>query len=221
MGGAMRLVCRLLCVLVLACIILTASYKAEKLKQAQRKSNDADYSEETPPKVAQARKASEEYRYAPPTNEQQMWALATSAILTESNRCRHDILGGNECTPDIINAWLSVLNEWWGITNRDELLEALRWIEEEGHRSEFDKIMHDIESATPQQFSELRVKLRDDPELQRQMEVVLNNCDKLGKKSIIAWDYARYVSLCRWGHLVGFITEDEAWQRIMPAVNLM
>ena len=35
-------------------------------------------------------------------------------------------------------------------------------------------------------------------------------------KSILGWDYARYVSLCGWGYVVGFMTEDEAWERIMP-----
>lgn len=211
----------LLCIVVLSCITITASCKSENKEQAKSKPDKISYSKQTPKENKLTSEQPEEYKYAPPTNEQKMWALATSAILTESNGCRHDILGGNEHTPEMINAWLKVLSEWWDINNRAELLESLSWIEEEGHRSEFDKIMYDIESATPQQFSELRVKLRDDPELQRQMDVVLNNCDKLGKKSIIAWDYARYVSLCRWGYLVGFITEDEAWQRIMPAANLM
>jgi len=32
--------------------------------------------------------------YAEPTQEQKLWALGTCAVLTESNRVRHDMLGG-------------------------------------------------------------------------------------------------------------------------------
>jgi hypothetical protein len=40
---------------------------------------------------------------------------------------------------------------------------------------------------------------------------------QLGSKSILAWDLVRYVSLCRWGYLAGYISDTEAWDRIMPA----
>ena len=40
-------------------------------------------------------------------------------------------------------------------------------------------------------------------------------------KSISAWDYGRYVALCRWGYAIGYLSEAEAWQRIMPVARLM
>jgi hypothetical protein len=39
--------------------------------------------------------------------------------------------------------------------------------------------------------------------------------------SISAWDYDRYVALCGWGYLAGYLSEDEAWQRIMPVARLL
>lgn len=40
---------------------------------------------------------------------------------------------------------------------------------------------------------------------------------KLGEKSLLGWDYARYIALRRWGYL----SEREAWERIMPAARLL
>lgn len=56
----------------------------------------------------------------------------------------------------------------------------------------------------------------NDPQLAHQVAVVRTHYTRLGKKSLLGWDYTRYVSLCRWGYLVGYLSEDEAWQRIMP-----
>jgi len=43
----------------------------------------------------------------------------------------------------------------------------------------------------------------------------------LGKKSLLGWDYARYVSLCRWGYMAGYFTETEAWEKIMPVAGML
>ncbi len=45
-------------------------------------------------------KLESEKSFTPPTQEQKLWALATTAVLTESNRRRHDLLGGCERTPE-------------------------------------------------------------------------------------------------------------------------
>ena len=44
---------------------------------------------------------------------------------------------------------------------------------------------------------------------------------KLGEKSLLGWDYGRYICLCRWGYLVGWLNEQEAWEKIMPAAELL
>jgi hypothetical protein len=38
---------------------------------------------------------------------------------------------------------------------------------------------------------------------------------------ITAWDFARYINLCRWGADCGWLTEQEAWDRIIPAARLL
>ena len=44
----------------------------------------------------------------------------------------------------------------------------------------------------------------------------LQHYRKRRRNSLVGWDYCRYIMLCRCGYQVGFLSEDEAWGRIMP-----
>jgi hypothetical protein len=160
--------------------------------------------------------------FTPPTEEQKFWALATTAVLTESNRRRHDLLGGCERTPAEIKVWRNSLVKWWGVHNRDDLLDTLKWIEDGGHRKEFDKIAAFLSSVTPETLAEIRRQAATrDPSVINKIEIVIKYKDEFGKKSIIAWDYDRYISLCGWGYIAGYLSEEEAWRKIMPAARLL
>jgi hypothetical protein len=56
-----------------------------------------------------------------------------------------------------------------------------------------------------------------DPVDRTRIEIAASFYPKFGSKSILAWDFIRYISLCRWGYLAGFFSEREAWDEIMPA----
>jgi hypothetical protein len=43
----------------------------------------------------------------------------------------------------------------------------------------------------------------------------------LGDKSLWGWDYSRDICLCRWGYMAGYITEEEAWKRIMAVARIL
>jgi len=141
------------------------------------------------------------------TVEQKGWALATSAMLTERNQQSHDLLGGTQATAAEVARWKDVLKQWWGVRNRSDLLRTLGWLERAGHRRGFESL-----GANPSSQSDSG----SDPELAHRVEVVRAHYTRLGNKSLLGWDYARFVSLCRWGYLVGYVSEDEAWQWIMP-----
>ena len=48
------------------------------------------------------------------------------------------------------------------------------------------------------------------------VEMVQKYAAQLGSKSLLGFDLCRYVAVCRWGCLCGYLTEDEAWDKIMP-----
>lgn len=160
-------------------------------------------------------------KYSRPSPRQQLWALATCAILTEANGERHDLLGGASKTPGNVRLAKQVLSQQWDIHNRRDLLAQLSWIEKGGHRKDFDTIAYALAVATPDQLEELNGQADANPSLANAVDVARGSSDYLGRGSISGWDYARYVFLCRRGYLVGYLTEDEAWRRIMPAARVM
>jgi Protein of unknown function (DUF1266) len=61
--------------------------------------------------------------------------------------------------------------------------------------------------------------VRNDPRALNQLNLARKNHRALGEKGILAWDLVRYISICRWGYRVGYLSEAEAWDRIMPAAR--
>lgn len=155
------------------------------------------------------------------TAAQKTWALATSAVLTERNRQRHDVLGGDERTEKNVSERKRTMSQWWDINGRADLFAVLKWLEEGGHRQHFEELGAFVESLSPEQYRQLKVKTSLNREASDQLAMVEKHYRKLGKKSLMGWDYGRYVWLCRSGYLVGYLTEEEAWERIMYAARTL
>lgn len=160
---------------------------------------------------------------APSTVMQKNWALAASALLTERNGQRHDLLGGSERTDANVKNWKQIMRDWWGINSRADLFMVLKWLDEGGHRQDFEQLGEFSRSLSAAQHKELRRRLQfsDNEVGLHQLAMVDTYSEKLGKKSLLAWDYARYISLCRWGYLVGYLSEEEAWERMLPAARTL
>lgn len=150
---------------------------------------------------------------------EKQWALATSAILTERNGERHDILGGIDRTEQSIDAIKTRLRDWWSIDSRDSLLTTLKWLEEGGHRRDFERLAAAIGSMSREEYLDLLRKSRHDEDASDRLGLVSDYAAKLGPKGLLGWDYGRYVSLCRWGYVAGYATEEEAWDLILPAAR--
>lgn len=149
----------------------------------------------------------------------QKWALAASALLAERNRARHDVLGELEPTPANIRGWKRGLRLWWGVHTRADLLARLRWLEEQGHRKEFERLGDVLGSLDDAQRATLEARRLGDEELDHRLTIVEQHYARLATKGLLGWDLSRYISLCRWGYLVGYLSRDEAWDRIMPVAR--
>ena len=143
------------------------------------------------------------------------WAVATTAILTYRNGDRVDILSPNERTPANVEQTRKILHDWWGVDTRIDLDHSLEFLESGGHRKQFQR----LGSMPEAQFRAIVGAERDSPERVRIAKLIREHYRKHGPHSLIGWDYARYIMLCRWGYSVGFLTADEAWQRIFPAAH--
>lgn len=69
------------------------------------------------------------------------------------------------------------------------------------------------------QYQTVLSKYRDDPDAFHRIELAQKYYLKLGPKGILAWDFCRYINLSRWAYMAEYITEDEAWAKIIPAAQ--
>jgi hypothetical protein len=154
-----------------------------------------------------------------PTEEQQRWALATTGVLTESNQERHDILGGEERSQDGATKQRQLLSEWWGIDSREDLMFVLEWIEQVGHRKRFAEMGQYLRTLNEDEYNTMLRELA--AEDSSSWEAVVNYWFSLGRKSLVGWDFCRYIHLCRKGYYLGYLSEHEAWNLIMPKARLL
>jgi hypothetical protein len=154
-----------------------------------------------------------------PSEVQKRWALATTGLLTEFNGERHDILGGVELTEEEITRQKRLLSEWWGVDCREDLFFVLDWIEQVGHRRRFEEMGQYMKKLQEDEFRSMLSELAQEDS--SSWETVLRSWFWLGKKSLIGWDFCRYIHLCRKGYFLGYISESEAWNLIMPKARLL
>jgi hypothetical protein len=145
------------------------------------------------------------------------WALATTAIIFEFNRHRHDLLAGIAATADGQDVGKKVLADAWGVNNHDELLEMLKWLQFQGHRADFDELGSRVDALTESKFQSIEAAAKGNPQGLNQLDITRKYYRELGQKGILAWDLVRYIALCRWGNLAGYMSDTEAWDHIMPA----
>lgn len=145
------------------------------------------------------------------------WALGCSAMLMERNHSPHNILAAGEITFLNVQRVKFLLNHWWGVENREDLLETLAWLDEEGgHRRMFNAVGKYVSNMDGEQFESVLAKCGSDMNKKQRLIIAWRYYEMLGEKGILGWDYTRYIAMCRWGYTVGYITEQEAWDRIMP-----
>jgi hypothetical protein len=148
------------------------------------------------------------------------WALGCAAVLTERNHDGHTLLAGDELTEQSRVGAQKLLSGAWDVNSRAELLDTLASLEEEGHRADFAKIGRVIWPLSQEVYEGLLAG-EDDPEVINKMRIAREYYAQLGCKSLYGWDYSRAICLCRWGYTVGYLSEAEAWERILPMARLL
>lgn len=167
-------------------------------------------------------------RVAGPTeSEIRTHALAFSAILDSHNGYLHSTL---EVTLDPVvakeqpEAVREMLAEWWGVHSRDELISLLVKMQsgEDGHRRFYWAIRHALLEARMENYLGV---IQSEAKAGRGAEafVVATHLAPLHGDTlpIAAWDFGRYIFLCRSGYNSGWLTEKESWFRIIPAARLI
>ncbi|MDR1389946.1 MAG: DUF1266 domain-containing protein [Treponema sp.] len=161
-------------------------------------------------------------QYVPPMEklpENRLWALALTGFLTIANNGQHDLLGFDDINENNRNSYLELLRRDWSINNREELSEAIQRTENDGHAAALRFIKQIIQEIMDERsdFSIVTVfnKYHLSPRYYNYLKFTVINWNQFNNRTILAWDLGRTIALCRWGYIVGFLTEEEAWEKIM------
>jgi hypothetical protein len=113
------------------------------------------------------------------------------------------------------------MEEWWGITGRLSFFDSIDWIKGEGHRKGFNDWAQYIAYLSEQGYKELLEDNKGNEDKLNKIKIVKEYYKELEGKNLLGWDYSRYINLCRWAYMVGYITGEEAWQMIMPVAEML
>jgi hypothetical protein len=149
------------------------------------------------------------------------WALGCAAVLTERNHDSHVLLGGCGLSAKDIEEKTEILSEAWGIDSREDLLESLNWIDGGGHRVKFQMWSSYTSNLSEEECREVIESDKSNAATRHQMRIAGRYYEELGDKGLYGWDYSRYICLCRWAYVAGYISEQEAWKKIMPVARML
>jgi len=158
----------------------------------------------------------------------QRWALAPSAILARLNRANPFLLG--HAAPGDVSRKTAqrILSEWWGIEDREELEQTMRWLDTEGHSEEWRRLASLLEQVPPgTRAADIHLSAESaasgEPpvctEVHARLDLILRFREAVGSRALLAWDLGRLSALAGWGFLAGYLSEDDAWRWALDAAR--
>lgn len=154
--------------------------------------------------------------YQDPSPAQKVWALAVSGMPAELYRRNHGMIGNPPQTEADIKVGFQNIANGWQIRNANDLQRRLNYFRNEGSTAEFNRIARDITGATPGKLNQLKARYEGSPQVLHQIYLVEKFSPILGTKSLLAFDMARLVLLCRAAFEAKLMTESQVWEAIYP-----
>lgn len=154
--------------------------------------------------------------------EAQLWMIALSAILNEQNGYSHDsIYGGRQRSAEQIKINKECLERDWNISNRQTLMDSLDWLWEDGHRSDFLKARSFFSALSENGQNDYLKAISKESDRYIQYHLIKAYDKKLPQAGILAWDFGRYVFLCRDGAFLGYISNQEAFELMLKVAKVI
>jgi hypothetical protein len=148
------------------------------------------------------------------------WALGASAIFAETHNelctegCEYDpYLFG--MTHDV-EALARNVKGTWEIETREELISTIAGMIDGGHSTAFMREYIEFASLPEEEYESFLEMLGDDGYIP---EMILEIGDKWGAKLIKAWDWFRMIHLASWGYTLGFVTQNESYELMLPVIE--
>jgi len=153
-------------------------------------------------------------------NPAALWCFALDAQMNEMNGLDLETNYAWEHTEEDIAMHKHSLERDWSIHNREDLLEAVERLKEDGHRVSFHWIKSFLSSLTEAEQLRYIDDIPKSSNKYKEYTIVRAYMNRLPAAGIAAWDWGRYVHLCKTGVYVGYITEDEALELSLPVARM-
>lgn len=107
---------------------------------------------------------------------------------------------------------LSILSDYWGVEDRDDLIGVLRYLIVEGHTKDYMNALEVISaSGTAEDLHTEDMDDEDRAVSDARFAFTEAYAGQYGPAMLRGWDLGRAANVTRWGYFVGFIDEEEAW----------
>ncbi len=155
-----------------------------------------------------------------------LWINGLYAVLTELNGWDYTVFGGMEPNAVTKKMMAQMLDEWWGVTDRDTAIENMDWLLTEGHRGEFAELMALLDEEGLAAYSEeenaayLGEIFADETEgafVARAYEAYKEK----GPHAIDGWDLCRAMSLLGWYYVADYYTKSEALDKSLEVAQVI
>lgn len=144
---------------------------------------------------------------------------------------RLDMNYSSEIKPECI----AILEDFWGVIDKNSALKSLENILTQGHRTKFNVLKNtlpgdgSLDSTSLSKFKQIfsfdledRHELKMSDEDYRKLAQWIQRTHRYLKESgILAWDAARYIQLIRLSFIAGYLNDDEAWAEILKLAPLV
>lgn len=156
------------------------------------------------------------YVYHTPTAEQKKYILALGAILSKYNNETISTIKSNLEMPGI----RPMMKDSWNTYDHISALATLDWLKTGGQSAEYDSayqvlVLGNIISC--KELSGTSPSTCEDSEIKSMYDIAKLVHEKVGSKSLLAWDYGHIINVSRFSYTLGYITEEEAWTYMVPA----
>ena len=112
-----------------------------------------------------------------------------------------------------------ILENSWGITGREDLIETVDRMTVGGHNADFQFYVAMINTMSAAEYREL---LKNAEGMDAYMFPYTKRLgEKWGDRGILCWDLFRMSNLVQWGYVAGYVTYPEALALLEPAATLV
>ncbi len=112
--------------------------------------------------------------------------------------------------------WKDLLQSSWAIDSREKYFASFDDLVANGHTKAYRDAMRILDENPHFSPAQITLYTNNSDYYCDRLFYVRATREWLGERSLRAWDLGRLISVTRWAYAAGYITEDEAWQRILP-----